>query len=206
MPNKTEISFIFFKLYSMVSWWSSLNRKRSVDVTFLGHPCLIEKVFIVRDLLCMYSIDPPIERYAHNHTYTFKQTHRSTEWEEKWTSCIWKTFIKHTFTGTQASQKAWINKNCGCQPLALGTHTHIEIHRNTDWRITTTCPQRHTIRRGPSKHLHFGSQMCHQWHECVVISQSTPFSPCYGTGEAQNQWDTQLILSLCCDCWQLLEF
>lgn len=44
----------------------------------------------------------------------------------------------------------------------------------------------------------FGSQMYHQWHEFALRSQSSPISHCYETGEAQNQWDTPLILSLCC--------
>lgn len=45
-------------------------------------------------------------------------------------------------------------------------------------------------KKGSFQAATFGSQMC---HECALISQSSPISSYYGTGEAQNQWDTTHI-------------
>lgn len=134
-------------------------------------------------------------------------------------ACIWRMY---TFSKTtrHEEQKSTPSILCNCKNRIV-THTFI-LKNNTAAEAAWNCSlSTHTFKRTQARNLMptqiyhkeeslqaatFGSQMYHQWHDCALRSQSSPISHCYETGEAQNQWDTPLILSLCCASWQLLEF
>lgn len=84
------------------------------------------------------------------------------------------------------------NSNSSVALLTLNTHKNKQ-----DGNLT---PTRSRHEEGSLQAPAFGSRQRRRCHSRVLISHSTALSQCFGTGEAQNQWDTPLILNLCCEC------